>query len=213
MPRLALSKQYLLLGYTTYFLLSVLSVLYYKERTVFIDIAFHLFQILKDGTFAIQNNRFVAFVTQLIPLTGSSLQLSLSNIALLYSLSFTLLHFTTFAIIGQLLKNIKVAVAFLLFSVLMTTHTFFWIQSELPQGVAFLFIFIALFDNILHKDKIPEYFILAATILLVTITFSHPLILFACLFLFVFYYLSFPGKRKFIVYSGITYLTLYLLRV
>lgn len=52
------------IGSLTYIVLGILALVFYLERTAFLDISFHLFYILKDGDFAIQNNRFAAALTQ-----------------------------------------------------------------------------------------------------------------------------------------------------
>ncbi|MDI9318954.1 MAG: hypothetical protein QM530_00630 [Phycisphaerales bacterium] len=206
------SKWIFCIGAVLYLILLSLSVLFYKERTVFLDISYHLFCILKDGTFAIQNNRFGAAVTQAFPLLGSKMGLSISNIALIYSMSFVVFYASAFIIIFQVIKNTKFGIAFLLFSILMTTHTFFWIQSELPQGVAFLFIFLSLFDNILNKNVVPLYFSWLSPSLLFIICFTHPLLLFVALFSFSFLYLNYPDKRKFILFQFLIYATFLLIK-
>ena len=184
----------LLIGLISFAFLFVFSVLFYKERTVFLDISFHLFCILKDHAFAIQNFRFGAFFTQLFPLIGCKLGLSLSTIACLYSVSFVLLPFIVFIIL-ILSKQVKIALAYLLFLLIMTTHTFYWIQSELPQGIAFLFLFIALLETNLQKAILPVSFTPFASILIFIISFSHPLLLFPFLFFIVYYWiLKYPNR-------------------
>lgn len=205
-------KQTLIIGSITYGMLLILSVYFYKERTVFTDMAFHIFSIVKDHTFAIQNYRFGAFITQLFPIIGLKLGASLSNIAIAYSLSFVLLYFATFIIITHFLNNIKIGLCFLLFSILITTHTFFWIQSELPQGAAFLFVFIAILDNALKKDTVPIYFNFASAFCLFVVSFTHPLLLFACLFLFIFLYFTYPQKRQFIAFIFLSYFSFYVIK-
>jgi hypothetical protein len=74
-----------------YSVLSILSIVYYLERTVFTEMSIHIFSLLKDKTHAIQNFRFVAFITQSFPLLGLKAGPSLSGIATVYSLAFSLL--------------------------------------------------------------------------------------------------------------------------
>ncbi|HEY0262576.1 MAG TPA: hypothetical protein VGB95_06085, partial [Chitinophagales bacterium] len=121
------------IGTLSFIALIGVSVVFYKERVLFFDISFHLFDILRTGTFAIQNYRIAAFFTQLFPIIGTKANLSLNTIALWYSTSFLLLYFTTFSVVLLALKNVRVALAYFLFVTLISTHTFYWIQSELPQ--------------------------------------------------------------------------------
>ncbi len=205
-------KTGLLTGVFTYSILLLLSIFFYKERAVFMDVAYLLFFIITDSYFAIQHFRFDALFSQLFPLLGVKLGLSLNTLALLYSVSFVLLSAGTFLLIILVWKNTRVALSFLLYTLLITTHTFFWMPSELPQGVAFLFIFIALLDNAIQKGSLPESFPPLFALLIFTICFAHPLLLFPFLFLMLFYYLSYPHKRRIIVYATATYVIFFIIK-
>lgn len=191
-----------------------LSIAFYQERTCFLDISYHLFYILKDNSFAIQNNRFGAFFTQLFPLIGSKLGLSLKIIAILYSTSFVLLPMFTFFLIHIGLKNSKISLSYLLFIILMTTHTFYWIQSELPQAFAFLFMLIALLDNhvIKNSQAINPTFWLLISVLTFTVCFTHPLIIFPFTFFILYYLLTYKSQRKLIIPVGLLYFSFYLIK-
>lgn len=204
-------KRLALIGYVTFFLLLALSVLLYKERTVFLDISYHLFYILKDSSFAIQNYRFGACFTQLFPLLGGKCGLPLTTIAMLYSASFVLLQVLTFSLL-LLMKNGKMALAYLLFTVIMTTHTFYWIQSELPQAMAFLFLFMSLLNKSLEQEYIPAGTAISCTLLLFVVSFTHPLMLFAFVFFMLFQALNQPDKIQKLVPFAVGYLVLYLIK-
>ena len=207
------TRTILLFGILTFIILFIMSVVFYKERTAFIDISYHLFCILRDDTFAIQNNRFGAFFTQLFPLMGSRMGFSLTAITIAYSTSFVLLPFFTFLGIHIGLKNPKVGLVYLLFMTLMTTHTFYWIQSELPQGMAFLFIFVALLDNIMQKNgQIPVRFIAASNFFLFLICFAHPLLVVPFYFTLGFYGFVYPQRRSLLWSMGISFFFLYLVK-
>lgn len=203
----------LLIASLTFSTMLVLSIIFYKERTCFMDIAYHLFCILKDDDFAIQNNRFGAFFTQLFPLIGSKLGWSLKVISITYSMSFVILPFLTFILIHLVLKNYRCAVAYILFVMLMTTHTFYWIQSELPQAISFLFILLALLDNVSNNDKelLPYFWVKVSTLSLI-VCFTHPLIIIPFSFIVLFYYFSYPGKRKIITSVGLIYFSFFIIK-
>lgn len=203
----------LALGIAVFTAMLIMSIVYFQERTVFLDISYHLFFILKDNDFAIQNNRFGAFFTQLFPLLGSKMGLSLKSIAIIYSASFVVLPFLVFLLIALVIKNHKVGMAYLLFAVIMTTHTFYWIQSELPQGIAFMFVFFALLDNILQKESISPYFILATNILMFLICFTHPLIFIPFYFLLLYLYFLFPQKQKIVKSIALSYFLMFFMKI
>lgn len=196
-------------GLFTYAGLLLLSILFYKERTAFLDISYHLFCLLRDGDYAIQNDRFVAAITQTFPLMGARLGWSLQHIAMAYSVGFALLYAGAFFLILKGLKNERMALAFMLFNVLMTTHTFYWMQSELPQGAVMFFIFMAMLDNALSDENPNETYGLLAGILLFVISFAHPLLLFAMVYGFLFMGLSHPAKWRSIVASALAFVFFY----
>ena len=198
---------------STFITLLVFSILFYKERTCIIDAAYQLFSILKDDNYAIQANRFGAFFIQSFPLVGSKLGASIKTIAIMYSMSFVILPFIIFMIIHLVFKNYKVSTAYLLFVVIMTTHTFYWIQSELIQAIAFLFIIIALLDDQLNSIKEPpNYYWILICVLGFTVAFTHPLILFPVCFVLVYYYNRFQDKRKHVYSVGIIYFSFFIIK-
>lgn len=187
---LSINKRFLwiaLLGYTSLFFLSIW---YYQERTFFADIAFHLFYILKDNDYAIQNGRFGSVITQSIPLIGQELGWSLKSIAIAYSAGFILLYGSIFLLLWGLLKNRVVALVMLLQSTLLVGGTFFWIQSEFPQGLAFMLL---TFGIITRKADLKDYYKLELLLLipmLITVVYFHPLIFIPFTYICAFLWLS-----------------------
>ena len=68
------------------------AVVFYKERMVFSDAAHIVFYEINQGKLQIQVERYGAFITQIWPLLGSKLNLSLKAILILYSLSFNVFY-------------------------------------------------------------------------------------------------------------------------
>ena len=188
------------IGTCTYAVLLVFSVLFFVERVGFMDLSFHLFSIIKDGEFAIQNNRFVAFFTQLFPLLSSKAGLSLSVVMKLYSASFIILNFTCFIILAFVLKSWRYGVIMVLLNVLMVTHTFFWAQSELQQGLPILIIYFGLIEYYLKlEERDIKYYVLQGfmQVLLLVLVFAHPVIFIPAVFLYVFYMYRDSINRKY----------------
>ena len=132
-----------------------LSVVFFKERTIMFDTSFQLFQILRHNDFAIQVNRF-----------GSAHYTSFS--AICFSIKFfvrkplpsfirwviNVFYFASFLVVLFVFKNKKMVWVNLLFTIGITTHTFYWIQCELVQGVIFTIIYLAYIEYILQQQKI-----------------------------------------------------------
>jgi len=207
-----LYKKILISGAVVYAALFILSLFFYEERTAFLDIAYHLFYIIKDGDFAIQNNRFGSCFTQFFPLIASKVNVDLQNIMKLYSIAFVILYASVFFIIMLGAKSYQFGLVMLLHSILMVTDTFFWIQSELPQGLAFLLLF---FSFIIHKKGFTTsiFYIPFVTIGILTLVFFHPLMLFPFLFIVAFFYGYDNNTRKPILKSlVVTFLGLLILK-
>jgi len=174
-------------GILSYLLLFVLSVLLYKERIIFADMAYHLFYIITGNNFTIQNYRFGAIVTQIFPLLSYRAGLSLNSIVLIYSLGFTCYYFICYLLAGFVFKNYQVAIAILLLNTLFVTHTFYWPESELPQGLAFLLVFLAYF---LQQGRFVPLHISTCLLFSVVAVFFHPMIFMVMTYLVIFIILS-----------------------
>ena len=173
-------------GIAAYAVLFILSVLFYKERTMFLDMAYSLFFIIKRNYFAIQNFRYVAILTQVFPLVASRMGLSLNVVAFLYSSGFIFYYFGCYFICGTILKQYRFALVILLFNILFVSHTFYWIQSELPQSIVLLIVIMAL----MSYRKINELNALMIAIIflgLMMIQFSHPLMFFPVTYVMLFF--------------------------
>ena len=208
-------KELCYLGIITYFSLLVLSLYYYKERTIFTDIAFHLYYLLKDGDYAIQNFRFVSFFTQSFPLLGQKLDLDLKLVMQLYSAGFIVFYAAAFFLLNNLLRLKNYALCMLLFSTLMVTHTFYWMQSELPQGLSLMILYFGLIDYENKNNKIRDksmWFVPIKAVVLFILFFSHPLIIFPFLFAVAFFAIKEKPRESKYVREGLTFLTLYLLK-
>lgn len=168
-------------GIVAYLLLVIMAVFFYKERTIFVDIAYHLFCILKDNSFAIQNFRFGSIVTQSAPLLSAYLGLPLNTILIVYSTWFAVYYFICYVVCGSLLRQYELALVLLMANILFVTDTFYWIQSELPQGLAFMIVVFSLLRRSEHNisNVASGIFILIG---LVATAFFHPLLLFPFLF-------------------------------
>lgn len=201
--------------YLTYISLCILSVLFYKERVAFCDLAFHMFYLIKDQDYIIQNQRFGAFTTQSIPILGSKLNLSLTTISIAYSLGFSLYYFGIFVLLHKVLKNPRFALILLLLSTLMVADTFYWIQSELPQGLAFMILTFGLITRKPHFSDYNKLELVLLIPLIITVAYFHPLIFIPFSFISIFLFLSAPTykiDRKILLFSFACFWITYLLK-
>lgn len=210
------ARKTFLLGIVAYLLLGGLAAVFYLERTVFADIAFHTVMILKEKTFFVQNQRFVAAFTQAFPLAAQGLHLPFKGVLMAYSVGFVVYYGLIFVACTVWLRQWKMGLVMLLVSTLMVTDTFYWIQSELPQGLALLVLAFAM----MLRYRTPEGFggwqlgLLFA--LWFTIAFAHPMLAFPAFFILIFFWRKSPSRTavhpKLVVASGVFVLLILLLK-
>jgi hypothetical protein len=148
---------------------------YRRERVAYADLAYHLFHFLRHGEFFIQNRRFVAGLTQALPLLGTWLGLPVAALLRLYSLSFALYYAAIYGLSARWLRNERVALAGALLWGLVAARTFYWPQSELPQSLALLLFYYA---GLSGQAPLRRRFSTGALVALVpAVIFGHPLML------------------------------------
>ncbi|MEM8583683.1 MAG: hypothetical protein AAGF87_05410 [Bacteroidota bacterium] len=178
-----IDKQVFLIGSCAYFILAVLSQVYFLERTAFTDMAFHIFELIRTEELAIQNFRFGAAFTQAVVLLGVKMDLSLETILRMYSLCFVAFQYVVFLVCIRWLKNPWFGMVLILLNTLMVAHSFYWPISEFPQGLAYLMLYFGLIHSWVNgyiKDRKLLYPL--AGILIITGSWCHPLTMFPFLF-------------------------------
>lgn len=162
-------------GLFVYAVLFILSLVFYKERIIILDDAFYLFDIIQKGSFSIQHFRFISVVTEMFPLIASKLSLPLAGVMMAYSAGFIIYYFICYLLCGWM-KEYRLGIAILLVNILFSTHTFYWMLSELTLGIAMLTVLLAF----MNSRKVYSNNLLTAAVLLVlmpTIAFAHMLVM------------------------------------
>lgn len=167
-------------GHVFFWALILLSLIFSMERILFADCAFHLYQFINEKDFQVFNLRFIAVLTQVVPLWGVTSGWLLETLVKAYSLSFSVLYYIYFILVAHVIRDKAVAVAIILFQAIFVLHSFFWIQSEFPQGLMLLFFAYALFR------KRGTLWSSVFAMLLIPVLFSHPMMLFPVIFLMLF---------------------------
>ncbi|MBS1772999.1 MAG: hypothetical protein JST82_09060 [Bacteroidetes bacterium] len=189
-------------GFLIYATLICFAIVFYKERIIFGDAAFHLFFLLKNGWFEIQAFRFGTALTQILPLLASKLHVSLAGVMLTYSLSYILNNFICYILCGSVFNNHKYAVVLLLCNTIMISDAFYSVQSEIMQGVPMVVAVLAYTTGRkMSEMNWWKYLLYAAG--LVTIAFIHPLAVFPVLFAFGYHLLRKDSiaDRKLLLWS------------
>ena len=120
--------------------LFILAAIFYRERILFSDAAFYMFDIVDRGGFCIQHNRYGAFVTQLLPWIAVKAHLPLKTVLISYAVNFNLFYVVVVSILVFGFKQYRLALLMTLYYFLLVSESFIWL-SEIPQAVAWMFLF------------------------------------------------------------------------
>jgi hypothetical protein len=193
-----------LIGGCVFFLLyGTLAMLFYNERLAF-DASHYLVELINTKAPFVAHGRYIGVMSQLLPLVGIYLHLSLETLKQLYSIGDVLYYFTLFLLILLYFKDSSNGLALILTLCISACFTFYCPVSELLQGLALLCLWNAmLYCNFPYK---PLFIILVLFLLLT----AHPLMFIPVGFVLIRYLLSkntFSGDYLLMgFYLGITIL-------
>jgi hypothetical protein len=162
------------------------AIYYYKQRMLFADASHIAFSAINEQALQIQQYRFGSFITQMVPVIGAKLGLSLKAIIIAYSASFNVFYLLVAAVLLFGFRAYRFVVLYAMYWVLVTTHAFFWPNNEVHQGIAYMFL---LFPALLATGEKKYNFSIPVILLLVvgtTAIFCHPLVLPPFIFLWVY---------------------------
>jgi hypothetical protein len=180
----------LIIGGITHFILLFLAVKYYQERTIFSDIAFQTFLMINEGGLQTMVGRYISGVTHCLPWLSIQFGLPLKFVLMSFSVAFALWYAAAFLICTQFFKQWKLGLVLLLFSTLMVKDSFYWITSELPQGMALLFICYAWVLKKGNFGLFRWYDWAIWLFLTVTIVYAHPMLVFPFVYIGLFFYVE-----------------------
>lgn len=162
------------LGLGVMLVLLLLAMIFWRERTWILDVAFQTFLMIKDGTVQVMVYRFGAATVQSLPLLGIKLGAPLAVISWLYSISFQLHFLLFFSLAAFGFKREDVALGIALLYTAMTFDGFYWQTSELQQGLGFLMLSWAAMLRYPNIEKWWHY--LAWGLTIIALAFYHPLV-------------------------------------
>lgn len=151
----------------TLLLLLAGSLIWYKQRMLFVDPCWIAYQNINTGHLNIAEHRYGAVVTQWVPLAGYWLNASLKTILLAYSASFYVFYVAVALIVGYCYRQYWLGILLACYFTFFVSDVYFWPNNEVHQGVAWMTLLIGFF---LHHYK-KERFSITALLLLPVLTF------------------------------------------
>jgi hypothetical protein len=180
-----------LIGYGFFVVLGVLSLVYYKERTLFTDAAFHIFHIIWKDTFLIAHNRAGNVLIQILPWLAVKSHLPLKVVLMAYSFNYVLFFAVGYHLLVRWLKNDYLGWILIFFLTLLSLDSFYYIQSGLYQGVTVILLVFGMILKHPNMDKRWMYITLPLLLLLLANYHKSMLVLFP--FFWVFFMLHRPA--------------------
>lgn len=180
-------------GYLTWAVLLLLSVIFWKERTFFMDAGFQLFNLINEGQIQVYHYRFVTTAPQILPWLLLKVHSPLLLLGLSYSASYILFFFMVWWMLVDHLKNEQMAWVLTALFTFIALDSFYHIQSEFYLGLTLLLL---LFGMVLRWPEMRglKFWGLAVGFM-ITIGFSHKLSVIFFLFLWLFFAKSNPALR------------------
>ena len=178
--------KYELLGHIAFLCMLIFAAIFANERSMQSDSAAQIMQMINDKGFVFYENRYSAFLPQIIPVILIKLNAPLKAVIISYSLSPVIIGYIFYAICTRILKN-RIGGLLIISMLPVIQHTFFRSIAETYQLMyfaAFLWVWIN------HKPRentisnILYYIVLASSIFLCL--FIHPVAIFFVAFIIIF---------------------------
>jgi hypothetical protein len=180
-------KQYRLLGHISLLTMLLFSVVWVYSRVCMTDSAYQVFDLINSGFFTVNDGRYSMVVSELLPLLCLRLHAPLGCILIAYSVSFVLLAYGCYLIVGHSLKDDRTALAMVL-PFLCMCHTFLHGISETFQLMFAAGLLYALMAYRRRSASKVAAVCHAAALLLVAAfcAFIHPVALFFFAFIWLY---------------------------
>lgn len=160
-----------LLYHLVFLLLAVAAVLFYKER-LFVDSSYYIFKSINEGWFHIEHGRPVLALSQILPLLGKLIGLSLKSLLLIYSIGQVLFFYLIFLLLQHHFKLAWSGIAILMLVLVGQKWLYFIPMLELVWGAIMAILVLGIIRSNRWQDDKWLLLTLFAWWFLLT---SHPL--------------------------------------
>lgn len=139
--------KYTYIQHLLWLLLLGLSMYYFKARICFSDNAPYFFNLLSSGNFNIQHERYIAALTQFLPLLGMKIGASLQTLMICYSANVLLYYYAYFLTFKYLFRQEKMAWLVLCSTLLCSVQGFYWMVSEMALVIPYALLIYTLAEQ------------------------------------------------------------------
>jgi len=181
----------------------IFCIIFYQERTLFLDNAYQTFLLIQDREIVVNANRWPVVVLRVLPLMVVKLGGSIKLILLAFSLSYALFQLAIYFIIRVANKDRHRSWMLLALMVLPVAHSFYWCNSELITGLSLVVLFVSCIEVERH---------IYSVILLLILPWVHPLILVLVGFVLAYYFIFHSDYRYRSFLFGVLYIGMTLIK-
>ncbi len=167
--------------------LLVISILFFKERMLYIDAPHMLFRIINDGHMHIEEHRYGSFISQFFPWLGVRLHLPLKGLMIFYSTGFYLFYLAVGLLLVYKYMDYGLAVLLGLYFTVFVTDTYYWPNNEVHQGITWLVLAFAVCRSTAMRKQNLWIQLLLFTGFFFLAIWTHPLVMLAAVYLWFFY--------------------------
>lgn len=181
---------------TALLLLGVL--IFYKERILFADASFLVFNTLSFGKLEILSSRYGEYITQMVPWVCVKLHMPIKAVLIAYALSFNVFYLWVAYLLAYRYRQFGLAILMSLYYVLFISDSYIC-ASDVSLGIAWLFLFLGVTIH-LGMKKVPAWRLLLSFIVLAFLTVTtHFIVIIPTVFMWVYLVLErdnwpFSGK-------------------
>jgi len=174
------------MGYAVWLCMFVMSIVFYKERATFMDGGFQLFDLINTERPSIHHYRLTNPLTQVLPLIGIKVGLSLKAVMVLYSINFIAFQAGLYTLIVRWCKNDFLGLVQIMFFTMMVTQSFYFLTPEYYQGMSILLLWFAILLRFPMGSHIWVMPMLA--LMVIPILFDHALLSVFFLLMWLFFW-------------------------
>ncbi len=181
-------------GYLFFILFAVMSLVDANSRILITDPAYYLFNMITDVGFFIPDNRYTAVINQVPVILGIKMNLPLSVLIPLYSVSFVFIRFVYFFLVNNIFKNKVAGLAIITFTMIGVADSYFRPTSESSIALLNSCLLYAILSYTDKSERVAKYSTsinTGATMLLVVFGYyTHSIALFSLLFVIIYFSLE-----------------------
>src|ERR1700749_3504358 len=169
---MASSRNYYSILTNTFFIVAAIFAIVFAHERFQADGAYYLFKVVNYEHFQVEHQRYILAISQMLPLLGAKLGLSMNPIIILNSLNNVVFFYLLFLYAVHYLKDKTAGVAIILFQCFGILHIQFTPMYEIWYGTVLI---VLVRSHLVQGRYITAKDLLLLGVIMTTVLFSHPL--------------------------------------